>query len=1390
MNTLLFTPCLRDYALVRYCLLLFGLAPFVCVAQLHYNQIQVNTEDYTLTINELRPINSLVKPRLTGLFQDSRGYFWLQSGGHFTRFDGRHFKIVASREINPYDPRENRFSRHVDIDEDIHHNIWRYHRIPNEVMIYDPVANRDYSLQEYLGGDTLPALMPLSHMISMDHSIYLVDKYAGEIWRYDGDSLRQVFKDEQKITPTHVDSICNEQYFPAPDNQFWIIHDKLGLLLCDNRGRTLKRYASLRPAIYGFFIAGGNEMYYYLRNPAEANQPNRVYRAGGSTEPLATLPAGHWEYEQRSFFGHFPLPGHSLTFQEEAQRILTLRDGKSPPKDFFRLIFDALNTPFESDDSQLFHDQLGIPGQTPDGSFWLIVGHSIVNVHCKPKLFKSHFIGRSFRSMAWLDQDRFLGTNYYRNQLQLNLFYPREGTVAPSPFLTNLGSYLVTRHAGETWLGIDNYIEQYDTANRLVVRFPMPMPERGHENYTFSLTFPQPGQVWTGNSNGLLEIDSATGKSRYLLEGLMANHVFRDSSGEHWACTSKGIYHLSSQKMYLNDLPSGIPLDVRHIHEAVDGSFWLATRQGLVHWKPFNKSFVHFTKENGLSNDVLHAVYPGLAPWLWLSSNYGIMAFNTQTYEVRAFFEIHGLANNEQNFLAHGYSPDGYLYFGGINGLTRFDPKLIPPKEHVQKIFVDQITFLHDNTMNTLFQGLVDSFAQPFSLSANTSQLALTFSTPNSHSLIQVVAYWRIKSISPNWMPLNEDLQLQVYGLPAGRFDVEVQIRSIANSQTTKTLVIPFYKAYFFYQRLWFWLLVSALIVLATLLIIRWRLHFLEERNLLLNQMVLQKTQELRHSNANILRQKEQLERMDTSKNHLFNNISHEFRTPLTLIQGYADSLLATPPTNEIKAVIKPATLIKEQSINLSGMIEEIMNLSRLQLGLIKLKKEPVKWTAFLRREFYLFEGQAQRKQLDYRLRIEPDEKVFLAIDGQKMERILNNLISNAIKFTPATGRILISCSIREEEVEVVVADTGPGIPLEEQAHIFDRYFQGSAPLQTSQTGYGIGLALCREYVKLMNGRLWVESRPGEGASFFLTFPKELAPVPVAPPQKRATADEVHPRTLAHLLQPHEQSHLLIVEDNEYIQDFLVEVLAEEYQISIANNGLEALAVLEREPDIDLILSDVMMPVMDGYTLLQKTRSHPVWGFIPFLMLTALTAEEGKLQALRLGVDAFLTKPFEIVELKTQIRNLIRNQQLRKAFLRQTAPASSQEKTLDTSAPVFSAISQEEQLKEESYDEHWMNELQEIVLKSMGKFEFKVSDLAFQLHISERTLRNYIKTYTGLAPSEFLQKARLDRAYQFAKDKKYRTIAEIAYAVGFKDAKHFSKLFTKEFGKSPAEFLK
>jgi CheY-like chemotaxis protein/AraC-like DNA-binding protein len=430
-----------------------------------------------------------------------------------------------------------------------------------------------------------------------------------------------------------------------------------------------------------------------------------------------------------------------------------------------------------------------------------------------------------------------------------------------------------------------------------------------------------------------------------------------------------------------------------------------------------------------------------------------------------------------------------------------------------------------------------------------------------------------------------------------------------------------------------------------------------------------------------------------------------------------------------------------------------------------------------------MFDGLARQKQLDYRLELAPAEPTFLWVDVEKTERILVNLIGNALKFTPEVGRILVRSTSQDGQVEVVVSDTGPGIAEQEQELIFERYRQGSAAQGVAQPGYGIGLALSREYTELMDGRLWVESVPGAGASFFLQLPVQAAaPADIQAEQEAEefTGAVPAPRTFAQVNGQARRGHLLLVEDHPELLAYLQEVLSGEYELSTAANGQQAWEILQEDTSIDLVVSDVMMPLMDGFTLLQQTRNHPDLGYMPFLLLTALASDADRLKALRLGVDSYLTKPFSLEELRVRLANLVGQQWARKGAVKAKVGALEQQ----GSTAVLSSQDTEDTAPPESYDDKWLCELEAVVREHLEHTYFKVPQMAEKMHVSERTLYTRLKDYTGLSPAEYLRKARLEVARQYLEERKCQTVKEVAYAVGMKDARHFSQLFRKEYGRS------
>lgn len=355
-------------------------------------------------------------------------------------------------------------------------------------------------------------------------------------------------------------------------------------------------------------------------------------------------------------------------------------------------------------------------------------------------------------------------------------------------------------------------------------------------------------------------------------------------------------------------------------------------------------------------------------------------------------------------------------------------------------------------------------------------------------------------------------------------------------------------------------------------------------------------------------------------------------------------------------------------------------------------------------------------------------------------------------------------------EINIKVTDTGKGIPLEDLDRVFDRYFQSKHTNSSLQGGSGIGLSIAREYAQLMGGTLTVESKIDEGTTFTFVFPKKLAEEPVLlasePPvdyknsiQTPQNGRHAHPA----------QSSLLLVEDNTDMQALLSEILEPHYQVFQATNGANALEILA-EQAIDGIVTDVMMPQMDGFELINRLKADQNWQSIPIIVLTARANEQDKLQALRMGVDDYLYKPFSPQELLVRIQNLLENRQKRLAYL-QDQHGTSHEALL-------------------SADQQWLQEVESCSLQLLKQNpEFKLPDLADQIHLSERHLRRKIQELTGLTANDYLREIRLQQARQMLEQHSSHTVAEVSYAVGFTSPSYFAKLYAKRFGRKPSAYL-
>ena len=381
----------------------------------------------------------------------------------------------------------------------------------------------------------------------------------------------------------------------------------------------------------------------------------------------------------------------------------------------------------------------------------------------------------------------------------------------------------------------------------------------------------------------------------------------------------------------------------------------------------------------------------------------------------------------------------------------------------------------------------------------------------------------------------------------------------------------------------------------------------------------------------------------------------------------------------------------------------------------------------------------------------------------------------NALKFTPKGGNISVYSLSKEGTLLVKVRDTGSGIAKAELSRIFDRYYQSANNIDPTRPGFGIGLALCREYADLMGGKLSVESTLGVGSEFCLTLP--LKP----DSDQQIQAEDFAPSLMDSNKVLHTNSsgnhatlpRLLVAEDSPDMQQYLYDVLCNHYSVSLANDGAAAWEMLtEHGMTFDLVISDIMMPNMDGTMLLNKVRTSEKFFDMPFLFLTALAEQEAIIEALYIGVDSYLTKPFIVEELLARVNNLLH-------YRKQRQQQQSVKEDSDTTSEAVL-----------SNEVKWLKELDAVLEKKVHFSDLKIDDLAHDLFVSERTFRTKIKAYSGLSPSDYLMKYRLRKALLLLEKQSYSNISQVCYAVGFKNASHFSKVFKAEYGKSPSDYLR
>jgi signal transduction histidine kinase/DNA-binding response OmpR family regulator len=609
-----------------------------------------------------------------------------------------------------------------------------------------------------------------------------------------------------------------------------------------------------------------------------------------------------------------------------------------------------------------------------------------------------------------------------------------------------------------------------------------------------------------------------------------------------------------------------------------------------------------------------------------------------------------------------------------------------------------------------------------------------------------------LEGVDKQWIYLNAGRNFTVYNqLQKGKYTLLIKStgdNQLWSDEITRLVII---KKPAFYETWWAYTVYVVILLLILFAIIK----FYANRIKLRNELHIAKMNE------------EKSEELIQTKLRFFTNIGHEFRTPLTLIMTPLGRLMHQITDENLKQKLSS---IYRNAEDMLGLINQLLDFRKLDMGGEKLVLSCDDFVKFTKYIYLTFKDVAENKSIQFTFDSDVRE-LFMAFDKSKVRKIINNLYSNALKFTPENGHIstVISIINKKEECEFIrldIADSGCGIPDKEQQMIFNRFYQSENSID--KTGSGIGLHLTKEYVELHSGRITVNSKVGEGSVFSVFIPTDLQA------SDGAVRMEYTPNFYSSLpndseINPnHERKTLLIVEDNAELRHFLVEQFNDKFNVLQAANGQEGLSIaLQKFPD--LIVSDFIMPVLNGLEMCQHLKTDIQTSHIPIILLTAKLSDETKIESYKAGADSYIAKPFNFEVLLTRIETLIETQEKRRKLFH---------KTIEITPSSIATT---------SLDEELINNALTVIEKNMDNSAYSVDDLASALSLSRRQLSRKFQSIIGLSPHEFIRSVRLKRAAQLLKDTQYN-ISEISDRVGFGNIKYFNQNFKEEFGVTPTQY--
>ena len=896
------------------------------------------------------------------------------------------------------------------------------------------------------------------------------------------------------------------------------------------------------------------------------------------------------------------------------------------------------------------------------------------------------------------------------------------------------------------------------------------VPSSLSDNRVWALLRDSKNDIWVGTSRGLDKFDPVTETFIHynnLVDGQQVNWLAEDSDHCLWIGADQlFIYNPSDRNI------TRVNESTRYMLQDSNNRFWLATpNRGLALYSKEKGIIRFYTEKNGLANNQTLAILEDNEHFLWVSTTNGLSKFDPKTERFHNYSLKNGFQNNQFTYGAAYKSASGELLIGGISGFNIFNPVKIKSDSYFPPIVLTDLKIFNksvkigDRQRDVLTKSISET--KKIRLKYDQNSITLDFASFDFANSLGIQYSYFLDNFDKDWNEPSVNRSATYTNLDPGEYSFHVKTVSIDRKESNPgpVLIIEVLPPY--WETWWF----RSIIFLAIFGIFYLLISFLLNKEKLKNDLVIERLKA------------KKLHELDMMKLRFYTNISHEIRTPLTLILGPLEKMRnKTLPENELKGHVD---VMHRNATQLHQLINQLLDFRKMETGNLKLTLTCGDLVSYLSGIVGSFNNMAQEKEIDLKFNSLKKE-IITNFDADKLGKIMNNLLSNAFKFTGKGGKISVNLALIFDSddnetageaadkriIEINVKDSGIGINEMNLEKIFTRFFQVDDGAR--QTGTGIGLALTKELVKLHHGTIMVTSKPGKGSRFTIHLPYEE----ITNPEAASPANDDNQTDFSVAMQADERLGesmlagrriMLLVDDNPDVRYFIKSHFNSNFQVLEAENGLEGWNIaLKTIPDI--IISDVMMPDMDGFEFCRNIRKDERTSHIPIILVTALGSREHEIEGLSQGADDYITKPFDLAILQTKVENILSvRQSLKQKY---TSEMLLQPRNILLSSP----------------DERFLQKAIEVVENNISDADLDIERFAVEIGVSRMQLYRKLDALTEMTVKEFVRNIRLKRAAQMLVQKKLN-ISEVAYAVGFKDLSHFRKCFKQEFGMSASDYV-